>query len=80
MKDEKFMLHVPGSNKKWPVIIRIYREGTNKIGFHRERRKISVGWKKFAKENGLKIGDVCVFDLVKAARKFNVIIYRSDDD
>lgn len=38
--------------------------------------KVSSGWKEFVKENCLKVGDVCVFEL-EAKNAFKVIIYRA---
>ncbi|KAJ7946005.1 B3 domain-containing transcription factor VRN1 [Quillaja saponaria] len=33
---------------------------------NQERRKLSLGWSKFARDNHLKQGDVCVFELIKS--------------
>lgn len=67
MKGLELNLDVAGSKKTWPVILLMYSP---------KRALFGVGWKEFVKENALKVGDVCVFELVKAARKFNVIIYQ----
>ncbi|XP_074335333.1 B3 domain-containing transcription factor VRN1-like isoform X3 [Apium graveolens] len=37
--------------------------------------KFSAGWKNFAKENNLAVGDICGFELVKE-RLFRVVIFR----
>ncbi|XP_054794487.1 B3 domain-containing transcription factor VRN1-like [Prosopis cineraria] len=36
--------------------------------------KIGEGWRKFVKENGLKVGDVCVFEIIDLS--FKVHIFR----
>ncbi|XVF15620.1 hypothetical protein REPUB_Repub09cG0169900 [Reevesia pubescens] len=41
--------------------------------------KLAAGWCKFARENSLKVGDVCVFELITSSdAKLNVSIFRSD--
>ncbi|GFP80960.1 cytochrome p450 82c4 [Phtheirospermum japonicum] len=41
--------------------------------------KLSVGWKDFVKDNGLKVGDACVFEVTNKSSKlvWNVVIFRS---
>ncbi|KAG8383799.1 hypothetical protein BUALT_Bualt04G0051200 [Buddleja alternifolia] len=40
--------------------------------------KILVGWKNFVRDNKLKVGDACVFEVAKTAKpEWNVIIFRS---
>lgn len=44
-------------------------------------RWLDCGWKKFAADNNLKVGDVCVFELLECSRKqlkFRVQILRGD--
>lgn len=41
-----------------------------------ERAKISSGWKAFVSDNGLKVGDACLFEMVKDFH-WNVIIFKS---
>jgi len=43
----------------------------------------SVGWEKFAEENYLKLGDACVFELMKNSEEeieFKVQILRGEED
>lgn len=43
-----------------------------------KRITLSWGWKEFAKDNALAVGDVCVFELVKPSKKLiDVVIYRA---
>ncbi|KAL4644955.1 hypothetical protein ACB092_02G201500 [Castanea dentata] len=49
----KVMLQV--GDKSWPVKLLIYP--------HLLSSQLSAGWFAFARDNGLQIGDVCVFEL-----------------
>ncbi|GKU99045.1 hypothetical protein SLEP1_g11957 [Rubroshorea leprosula] len=43
--------------------------------------KLGGGWKKFVKENDLKVGDVCVFELISKTKiTFNVAIFHRAQD
>ncbi|XP_045802371.1 B3 domain-containing transcription factor VRN1-like [Trifolium pratense] len=43
--------------------------------------KIKSGWKNFVRDNKLKVGDVCVFELTKSqALTLRVLIFRVDDE
>lgn len=54
--------------KTWPV----------KCSVNSKRLSLSWGWKEFAKDNALAVGDVCVFELVKPSRKLiDIVIYRA---
>ena len=33
---------------------------------YRQRGSFSRGWSRFANENNLRVGDVCVFELIKS--------------
>ena len=44
------------ANQSWPVKLLVYP---------RASYKLSAGWSAFMKENTLKEGDVCVFELIK---------------
>ncbi|KAI3472865.1 hypothetical protein Pfo_031117 [Paulownia fortunei] len=56
------------NGKKWPVMCTL---GT-------VNAKINSGWKKFVKDNTLKVGDACIFEVVKRKELiWNVIIFRS---
>ncbi|XP_021816829.1 B3 domain-containing transcription factor VRN1-like [Prunus avium] len=41
-------------DRSWPV----------KLIFHRYNGQLSAGWRAFSKENSLKKGDVCIFELI----------------
>lgn len=64
-------LHV-SSGKIWTVR---YRIGVRGI---RVEAKVN-GWKAFVVDNDLSLGDVCVFELIRAVRSasFNVTIFRA---
>ncbi|XP_074352722.1 B3 domain-containing protein LOC_Os12g40080-like [Apium graveolens] len=54
--------------KTWPVKCSVYSK----------RVSLSWGWKEFAKDNAIAVGDVCVFELVKPSKKLiNVVIFRA---
>ncbi|XP_038702135.1 B3 domain-containing transcription factor VRN1-like isoform X2 [Tripterygium wilfordii] len=43
--------------------------------------KIYYGWEKFARDNGLRVGDVCVFELIEIDKmQLKVHIYHADED
>uniref|UniRef100_A0A2P2IW58 B3 domain-containing protein Os11g0197600-like n=1 Tax=Rhizophora mucronata TaxID=61149 RepID=A0A2P2IW58_RHIMU len=44
-------------------------------------KRFSQGWKKFAQDNHLEVGDVCIFELIKGTEySFNVAICRAVQD
>ena len=44
-------------------------------------RHISTGWRKFAFDNNLKVGDVCLFEMIKSnAYAFKVLIFRLGEE
>ncbi|AET05311.1 transcriptional factor B3 family protein [Medicago truncatula] len=44
-------------------------------------RHVSTGWKKFAFDNNLKVGDVCLFEMIKSnAYAFKVLIFRLGEE
>lgn len=54
--------------KTWPV----------KCSVNSKRLSLSWGWREFAKDNALAVGDVCVFELVKPSKKLiHVVIFRA---
>nr|XP_027076057.1 B3 domain-containing transcription factor VRN1-like [Coffea arabica] len=59
-------LRVSEGTKIWPVTCYIYTT----------KAKIKRGWEEFVLDNNLMVGDVCVFELMKDNRMFNVTIYR----
>jgi hypothetical protein len=43
--------------------------------------RLKSGWKKFAQDNDLKIGDICLFELLsKQRRTMEVYIIRANED
>lgn len=59
-------LRVSEETKTWPVTCCIYTT----------RAKITRGWEEFVVDNNLVVGDVCVFELIRGNRMFNITIYR----
>ncbi|PHT89522.1 hypothetical protein T459_04635 [Capsicum annuum] len=57
--DGNLVLHVPGRGS-WSVICTI---GSGNA-------KVHSGWKAFVLENELKVGDVCIFEVIKGAQLF----------
>lgn len=42
------------------------------------RCRLRIGWDRFAQDNSLNVGDVCVFELINAYRKLlQVVIFRA---
>ncbi|KAH0716822.1 hypothetical protein KY290_013077 [Solanum tuberosum] len=64
--DGSLVLRVPGSGS-WSVKCTI---GT-------ANAKVGSGWKAFVLENKLKVGDVCVFEVLKGQLFVDVIIFRA---
>ncbi|RLN41673.1 hypothetical protein C2845_PM01G34770 [Panicum miliaceum] len=57
-KERTLMLHRHG--KSWEVMCRIQvRRG------HRNFQNLCKGWKRFARDNNLRLGDLCLFELLK---------------
>lgn len=67
-KRDNFRLHVSGSTKYWDVAV-FFPDCESPPG------RIVIGWKKFVKDHGLRIGDVCVFELVPGTKNMIVTIY-----
>lgn len=69
MKHECYLLKLRVSGKKmmsWPVTV---SPRTSRAG------RITTGWKEFVQDNGLKVGDVCVFELIPGTKNFNVAVF-----
>ncbi|CAN0853904.1 B3 domain-containing transcription factor VRN1 [Linum grandiflorum] len=71
-----FVLQVP-DGRLWTVEYSVVDNGGQvraSFGFK--------SWTRFSRENSLKVGDVCAFELVKSGvePKFNVFIFRATDD
>ncbi|XP_057443810.1 B3 domain-containing protein REM8-like [Lotus japonicus] len=52
-------------NKQRDMILYVIDGRTWHVKYLLRRGTISAGWKKFASDNNLKVGDVCVFELTK---------------
>jgi len=47
-----------------------------KMMFHNGRRWfINGGWPNFARGNGLRVGDICLFELKKKEKKLTMAVY-----
>lgn len=61
--------------RAWPIKYIVANRGQHAC--------FSSGWKRFAQDNCLKIGDVCSFELIKCAQTsvlFKVVIFRKGKD
>ncbi|CAN1150295.1 B3 domain-containing transcription factor VRN1 [Linum perenne] len=70
------VLQVP-DGRAWTVEYGLYESGS------RERAVFKVkSWGSFVRENSLKVGDVCAFELVQGGTEsiFNVVIFRATKD
>lgn len=71
MKHECYLLKPGVSGKKmmsWPVTV-CPRSRNCRCG------RINTGWKEFVQDNGLKVGDVCVFELIPSTKNFNITVF-----
>lgn len=66
------LLLVPNA-RFWYVQLHTRSKKTEKLA-----PRISTGWKAFAEDNNLQLGDACVFELV-SRMSFQVYIFRSAD-
>ncbi|KAM4132648.1 hypothetical protein ACJW30_01G267400 [Castanea mollissima] len=67
------------------VILRYFNGGTCSVKFSfykaQTKAKFREGWKKFARDNNLKVGDVCIFELINGVEvAFKVAIFRAAND
>nr|XP_023891770.1 B3 domain-containing transcription factor VRN1-like isoform X2 [Quercus suber] len=67
------------------VILRSFNGGTWSVKFSffkaQTNAKFRQGWKKFARDNNLKVGDVCIFELINGVEvAFKVSIFRAAND
>ncbi|XVF15648.1 hypothetical protein REPUB_Repub09cG0172600 [Reevesia pubescens] len=47
------------------------------------RARLTDGWRTFAEDNNLEVGDVCAFEMIKSKDyefSFNVVIYHAEED
>lgn len=59
----------------WPARYCIWKDNT------RTKFELSGGWKAFVKDNNLKVGDVCTFELIPGTKlTFQVHIFRETDN
>jgi len=69
-KEKYVMLQI--GKRSWNLKLLPYCEARNV-------RRFSAGWSLFARESGLQLGDVCVFELInKKDLVFNVHITKGD--
>ncbi|KAK8321054.1 hypothetical protein V6Z11_A12G077200 [Gossypium hirsutum] len=71
------ILSMVGDGKTWLTKYHREAKGTN------PRAKLIDGWKTFAKDNNLEIGDVCVFEMINSEGyqlSLNVAIYKPHED
>ena len=59
MKNVEVILEVGG--KTWPVF--------SYFNLSNDRCAFRHGWADFARDNSLKVGDVCVFELINPSKK-----------
>jgi hypothetical protein len=53
----KIMLKSSEGNRSWETYVIAYKTGTHQL---------TNGWKIFCRDNGIKEGDVCTFNVVKS--------------
>ncbi|KAI6695295.1 hypothetical protein NL676_023005 [Syzygium grande] len=83
-----FMEHIPGYRSGGDIDLYESNErfwsARYRFGIYSRKLqvKINSGWKIFAQDNNLKVGDVCVFELTTKVDRvsFRVIIFRADQD
>ncbi|XP_044973296.1 putative B3 domain-containing protein Os03g0621600 [Hordeum vulgare subsp. vulgare] len=63
---EEQMLTLQRHGKKWEVRCRVKKTKT---------KRFLRGWKRFACGNNLKLGDVCLFELLRNKRKYAMNVY-----
>lgn len=45
------------------------------------RLELSSGWKRFAEDNNLKVGDVCIFEFITGSKlTFQIHIFRDSEN
>ncbi|KAF2318704.1 hypothetical protein GH714_010208 [Hevea brasiliensis] len=57
MKCESQTLLLEVADKSWPVKLN--------VNLHKGTALLSSGWRAFARENSLEVGDVCIFELIE---------------
>ncbi|KAM6591493.1 hypothetical protein CsatA_014098 [Cannabis sativa] len=76
-KEGDAILSVSDSGGYWPIQFEMrHMKSKGKV-----RAEFRCGWKEFAKDNELKVGDVCIFELLKRSENlFRVSILCAVDD
>ncbi|XVF15647.1 hypothetical protein REPUB_Repub09cG0172500 [Reevesia pubescens] len=72
----EMILCMPNGKTWWTK----YRREANETN---PRARVIDGWKTFAEDNNLEVGDVCVFEMIKSndyELSFNVVIYYAEED
>ncbi|KAK7343346.1 hypothetical protein VNO77_12011 [Canavalia gladiata] len=89
---ERHVLAIPGyfirayqKKKDGSVTLWVCKERTWNVKFKLNggngQLHLTTGWKKFAKDNNLKLGDVCVFEQTKSTGiSFRVVIFRDIEE
>ncbi|CAM0952921.1 unnamed protein product [Alopecurus aequalis] len=71
---QKLLLQVEGKEGLWETMLSVRRE---------IERRIAEGWKEFCRQNGLKVGDICLFKLedtnIGDSLKMTVYIIRESE-
>ena len=69
--------HFTTDDNKTTLRVSSRRTWTLKYCIRRRDAKLSSGWRKFARDNYLQVGDVCVFELINStANLLKVVIFR----
>lgn len=73
MEIQKLKLRTKDGRRTWSVNYRLKK--------YKSASVLTSGWRQFAKDNDLKFGDVCLFELIKGAENaLKVVIFRISDE
>ncbi|XP_074351556.1 B3 domain-containing transcription factor VRN1-like [Apium graveolens] len=68
-REQNFKVNLQVEGRSWEVMCSV----------RRDRCRFARGWKQFAEDNLLSVGDICVFELVNTAQLLlNVYVYRAE--
>ena len=68
-------VHLPASGQA-VVLVCMGKTWKTQMVIHNGRRWfLNGGWAKFARDNGLRVGDICLFDLKKNARNLTMKVH-----
>ncbi|WVZ96686.1 hypothetical protein U9M48_042290 [Paspalum notatum var. saurae] len=59
-------------SKEWETVLRV--QGGRSRGSN-DMVRISRGWAKFASDNRLQLGDICLFELVPSMKRLKMIVH-----